>query len=166
MHGAGQAHPSPEVSAVSHSVFSLMTPTLARLALPVALLCAASAASPASAQRVQEQQLRSRSIAGANTPASTGDAACDAAAEAWRACIAASPKLEADKAEANTEVDKFIRDVFDARGPHRPSITGACPRMEAGYRRMVTDGTCAANVTGARDDQISRTVEGAEAARR
>jgi len=127
-------------------------------------LCALSAMSPAMAQ--QEQELRSRSIAGANTPASSGDAACDAAAQAWRACIAASPKLAADKAAANTEVDKFIRDVFDARGPHRPSITGACPRMEAGYRRMVQDGTCAGNVTGARDDQISRTRDGAEAATR
>lgn len=127
-------------------------------------LCTIAATAPAMAQ--QEQELRSRSVAGANTPASSGDAACDAAAQAWRACIAASPKLAADKAEANTEVDKFIRDVFDARGPHRPSITGACPRMEAGYRRMVQDGTCAANVTGARDDQISRTREGAEAAAR
>lgn len=138
-----------------------------RSALTIAaLLYAATLASPVQAQRAQEQELRSQSIARGNTPASTGDAACDAAAAAWRACIAASPKLAADKAEANTEVDKFIRDVFDARGPHRPSITGACPRMEAGYRRMLAEGTCAANVTGARDDQISRTTEGAEAARR
>jgi hypothetical protein len=138
--------------------------TIRAALLPALTLCALSALAPAMAQQVQE--LRSHSVAGANTPASTGDADCDAAALAWRACIAASPKLVADKAEANTEVDKFIRDVFDARGPHRPSITGACPRMEAGYRRMVQDGTCAANVTGARDDQTSRSRDGAEQAAR
>jgi hypothetical protein len=147
---------------VSHSRFALTIPAF----LSGLALCALASMAPAMAQQVQEQELRSRSIARGNTPASTGDAACDAAALAWRACITASPKLAADKAEANTEVDKFIRDVFDARGPHRPSITGACPRMEEGYRRMVTDGTCAANVTGARDDQISRTRDGAEQANR
>ena len=86
------------------------------------------------------------------TPSTTGDAACDAAAAAWRACIAASPKREADKAVANTEVDKFVRDVVDARGPHRPSITGACPRTRDGYEAMLRGGTCAGNTTGARDD--------------
>jgi hypothetical protein len=145
---------------VSHSRSAL---TIRAALLPTLMLAFVTVA-PAMAQ--QAQVLRSQSVAGANTPASSGDAECDAAALAWRACIAASPKLVADKAEANTEVDKFIRDVFDARGPHRPSITGACPRMEAGYRRMVQDGTCAANVTGARDDQISRSRDGAEQAAR
>ena len=86
------------------------------------------------------------------TPNTTGDAICDAAAAAWRACIAASPKRDADKALANTEVDKFVRDVADARGPHRPSIIGACPRTRDGYEAMLRGGTCAGNTTGARDD--------------
>ncbi|MBC9178223.1 hypothetical protein [Pseudoroseomonas ludipueritiae] len=90
------------------------------------------------------------------TPASTGDAGCDEAAAAWRACIAASPKSAADKAQANTEVDKFVRDVFDARGPARSSLASSCPRTAEGYRAMLQNGTCAANLTGARDDQISR----------
>jgi hypothetical protein len=90
------------------------------------------------------------------TPSSTGDSGCDEAVAAWRACIAASPKTTADKAQANTEVDKFVRDVFDARGPARNSLASSCPRAAEGYRTMLQNGTCAANLTGARDDQISR----------
>ncbi len=84
--------------------------------------------------------------------ATTGDAGCDAAALAWRACIAASPKNDADKAQANREVDKFMRDVADAGPAHRPSLTSACPRTRDGYEVMLRMGTCAANTTGARDD--------------
>ncbi len=90
------------------------------------------------------------------TPSSTGDSGCDEAVAAWRACIAASPKSADDKAQANTEVDKFVRDVFDARGPARGSLASSCPRTAEGYRVMLRNGTCAANLTGARDDQISR----------
>jgi hypothetical protein len=89
-------------------------------------------------------------------PASTGDGDCDAAAAAWRTCIAASPRTAPDKLQANTEVDKFIRDVVDAGPKHKPSLTSACPRMAEGYRLMAQNGTCAANYTGARDDQVSR----------
>jgi len=86
------------------------------------------------------------------SPATTGEPSCDAAAIAWRNCIAASPKNDADKAQANLEVDKFMRDVADAGPAHRPSITGACPRTREGYETMLRMGTCAANTTGARDD--------------
>lgn len=99
------------------------------------------------------------------TPASTGDGGCDEAVAAWRACIAASPKSPADKVQANTEVDKFIRDVFDARGPARVSLTSSCSRTTEGYRAMLQNGTCAANLTGARDDQISRDQGGHQAVR-
>jgi hypothetical protein len=107
-------------------------------------------------QPVAAQPVRSQAVANRVTPPSTGEASCDAAAAAWRACIAASPKLAADKTEANTEVDKFIRDVFDARGSHRASLASACPRTTEGYGVMLQAGTCAANTTGAKDDQISR----------
>jgi hypothetical protein len=115
---------------------------VASLGLPLLLLAGLCAMAPDAAAQ-------SRTLV---TPTTTGDAACDAAAAAWRACIAASPKREADKAQANTEVDKFMRDVVDARGPHRPSITGACPRTRDGYEAMLRGGTCAGNTTGARDD--------------
>ncbi|MFC7552711.1 hypothetical protein ACFQU7_11255 [Pseudoroseomonas wenyumeiae] len=71
------------------------------------------------------------------TPGSTGDAGCDEAVAAWRACIAASPKAAADKAQANTEVDKFVRDVFDARGPARNSSPPPAPA-----RRRATAPCC------------------------
>jgi hypothetical protein len=126
---------------------------LALLALPALLLATSLlAAGPASAQR-----LRSQSIANAVTPPSTGDATCDDAVAAWRACIAISPKSPADKTQANTEVDKFVRDVFDARGPHRDDLIRACGPTATGYRLMAENGTCAANITGARDDQATRT---------
>lgn len=119
-------------------------PVLLLLALP---LLAPSLPSPALGQTPPAR----------STPATTGDAACDAAAAAWRACIAASPKNAADKAQANTEVDKFMRDVADAGPAHRPSITSACPRTREGYEAMLRMGTCAANTTGARDDvRVSR----------
>ena len=120
---------------------------LASLAIPAVLL-----AVPAAAQ----QQLRSRAIANAVTPPSTGDATCDDAVAAWRACIAASPKAPADRVQANTEVDKFVRDVFDARGPHRDDLIRACGPTASGYRLMAENGTCAGNITGARDDQATR----------
>ena len=119
------------------------------LVLPALLLATAS---PALAQ----VQLRSRSVTQGVTPPSTGDATCDDAVSAWRACIAASPKPPADKAQANTEVDKFVRDVFDARGPHRDDLIRACGPTASGYRLMVENGTCASNITGARDDQATR----------
>jgi hypothetical protein len=122
---------------------------LSALAVPALLL----AAGPVSAQ---QPQVRSRAIVNAETPPSTGDATCDQAAAAWRSCIAASPKPAPDKVQANTEVDKFVRDVFDARGPHREMLIGACGRTASGYRSMIETGTCAANVTGARDDQATR----------
>jgi hypothetical protein len=134
--------------------------TVPRLSASLALSFLLLAAAPAMAQTVT-----SRAIASRVTPPSTGDAGCDAAAQAWRACIAASSKPASDKTEANTEVDKFIRDVFDARGPHRASITSACPRTVEGYRMMLSGGTCAANTTGAKDDQISRARSTASAAR-
>ena len=115
---------------------------VASLGLPLLLLAGLCAMAPDAAAQ-------SRTLV---TPTTTGDAACDAAAAAWRACIAASPKREADKAQANTEVDKFMRDVADAGPAHRPSITGACPRTREGYETMLRMGTCAANTTGARDD--------------
>jgi hypothetical protein len=99
------------------------------------------------------------------TPSSTGDAGCDEAVAAWRACIAASPKTGPDKAQANTEVDKFVRDVFDARGAARASLTSSCARTTTGYRAMLQGGTCAANLTGARDDQVSRDPGGHQALR-
>jgi hypothetical protein len=120
---------------------------LVLLALPALLL-----ASPAFAQ----VQTRSQPITNGLTPSTTGDATCDDAVAAWRACIAASPKLPADKAQANTEVDKFMRDVVDARGPHRDDLVRACSRAAPGYRQMIENGTCAANITGARDDQATR----------
>ena len=126
---------------------------LAALALPALLL--ALPALPAAAQQ-QQQQLRSRSVANTVTPPSTGDATCDDAVAAWRACIAASPKAPADRVQANTEVDKFVRDVFDARGPHRDDLVRACGPTASGYRLMVENGTCAGNITGARDDQATR----------
>ncbi|TPG48131.1 hypothetical protein EAH89_23340 [Roseomonas nepalensis] len=101
-------------------------------------------------------QLRSRAIANAVTPPSTGNATCDDAVAAWRACIAASPKAPADRAQANTEVDKFVRDVFDARGSARDDLVRACGPTASGYRQMVENGTCGANITGARDDQATR----------
>ena len=104
----------------------------------------------------EAQQLRSRSITNAVTPPSTGEMACDDAVAAWRACIAISPKSPPDKAQANTEVDKFVRDVVDARGPHRDDLVRACVRATPGYRQMAENGTCAANITGARDDQATR----------
>ena len=58
--------------------------------------------------------------------------------------------------QANTEVDKFVRDVFDARGPHRDDLIRACGPTATGYRQMVENGTCASNITGARDDQATR----------
>ena len=119
------------------------------LVLPALLLATAS---PALAQ----VQLRSRSVTQGVTPPSTGDATCDDAVSAWRACIAASPKPPVDKAQANTEVDKFVRDVFDARGPHRDDLIRACGPTASGYRLMVENGTCASNITGARDDQATR----------
>ncbi|WP_458094922.1 hypothetical protein [Roseomonas sp. WA12] len=119
------------------------------LVLPALLLAMAS---PALAQA----QLRSRSVTQGATPSSTGDATCDDAVSAWRTCIAASPKPPADKAQANTEVDKFVRDVFDARGPHRDNLIRACGPTASGYRLMVENGTCASNITGARDDQATR----------
>jgi hypothetical protein len=119
------------------------------LVLPALLLASAS---PALAQ----VQLRSRSVTQGVTPPSTGDATCDDAVSAWRACIAASPKPPVDKAQANTEVDKFVRDVFDARGPHRDDLIRACGPTASGYRLMVENGTCASNITGARDDQATR----------
>ena len=125
-----------------------MLPALAALALLVPLF----APGDASAQ----PQLRSRAVANAATPPSTEDAACDDAVAAWRACIAASPKPPADRVQANTEVDKFVRDVFDARGPHRDDLIRACGPTATGYRQMVENGTCASNITGARDDQATR----------
>ncbi|MCR0985780.1 hypothetical protein [Roseomonas populi] len=125
---------------------------LALLALPVLLAATAAPFTEAAAQA----QLRSRAIANGVTPTSTGDATCDDAVAAWRACIAASPKAPADKAQANTEVDKFVRDVFDARGPHRDDLIRACGPTASGYRLMVENGTCASNITGARDDQATR----------
>ena len=119
------------------------------LVLPALLLALAP---PALAQ----VQLRSRSITQGVTPPSTGDATCDDAVSAWRACIAASPKPPVDKAQANTEVDKFVRDVFDARGPHRDDLIRACGPTASGYRLMIENGTCASNITGARDDQATR----------
>jgi hypothetical protein len=121
------------------------------LVLP-ALLLALAATQPAQAQ----VQLRSRSITQGVTPPSTGNASCDDAVAAWRACIAVSPKPPSDKAQANTEVDKFVRDVFDARGPHRDDLIRACGPTASGYRMMVENGTCAQNITGARDDQATR----------
>ncbi len=124
------------------------------MALPALVLAGglALAAGPAEAQTT----LRSRSVTNGITPASTGDATCDDAVAAWRACVAASPKPPADKAQANTEVDKFVRDVFDARGPHRDDLIRACAPTAAGYRIMIENGTCARNITGARDDQATR----------
>lgn len=90
------------------------------------------------------------------TPPSTGVPECDVAAQAWRACIAASPKSPADRAQAETEVDKFIRDVFDSRDGGRRSLSGACPPMAAGYRAMLENGTCGQDLTGARDDAPRR----------
>ncbi|HEY8613009.1 MAG TPA: hypothetical protein VIL69_17195, partial [Roseomonas sp.] len=97
------------------------------LLLPALLL--ALAAFPALAQQAQ---LRSRSATQGVTPPSTGDATCDDAVAAWRACIAASPKSPVDRAQANTEVDKFVRDVFDARGPHRDDLIRACGPTASG----------------------------------
>ncbi|WP_338665448.1 hypothetical protein VQH23_09775 [Pararoseomonas sp. SCSIO 73927] len=125
---------------------------LALLAVPALLLAVPALTAPAAAQT----QLRSRAVANAVTPPSTGDATCDDAVAAWRACIAASPKAPADKVQANTEVDKFVRDVFDARGPHRDDLIRACGPTASGYRLMVENGTCAGNITGARDDQATR----------
>jgi len=124
------------------------------IALPALLLAGGivAAAGPAEAQTT----LRSRSATNGVTPASTGDATCDEAVAAWRACVAASPKPPADKIQANTEVDKFVRDVFDARGPHRDDLIRACAPTAAGYRIMIENGTCARNITGARDDQATR----------
>ena len=124
-----------------------------RLLAPCALLLAAA---PLAAGAQQPAQLRSRAVANAVTPPSTGDATCDDAVAAWRACIAASPKAPADRVQANTEVDKFVRDVFDARGPHRDDLIRACGPTASGYRLMVENGTCAGNITGARDDQATR----------
>jgi hypothetical protein len=102
---------------------------------------------------------------GQGMPSSTGDAGCDEAVAAWRACIAASPKSASDKVQANTDVDKFVRDVFDARGAARASLTSSCARTSTGYRTMLQSGTCAANLTGARDDQVSRDQGGHQALR-
>ena len=121
--------------------------------LPATLLVAALlGAMPAGAQT----QLRSRAVANAATPASTGDATCDDAVAAWRACIAASPKAPVDRVQANTEVDRFVRDVFDARGSSRDDLIRACGPTASGYRLMAENGTCAGNITGARDDQATR----------
>ncbi|MBP0493738.1 hypothetical protein [Roseomonas indoligenes] len=125
---------------------------LALLAVPALILALPALTAPAVAQT----ELRSRAIANRVTPPSTGDATCDDAVAAWRACIAASPKAPADKVQANTEVDKFVRDVFDARGPHRDDLIRACGPTASGYRMMVENGTCASNITGARDDQATR----------
>ncbi|MBB5694285.1 hypothetical protein [Muricoccus pecuniae] len=119
------------------------------LALPALLPLLAPAA-------LAQEEVQSRAVARGVTPRSTGDAGCDEAASAWRACIAASPKPAPDKVQANTEVDKFVRDVFDARGAHRDNLLRACGRTASGYRQMVGNGTCAANITGARDDQATR----------
>ena len=97
-----------------------------------------------------------RSQAGSATPRSSGVAECDEAAAAWRACIAASPKSPEDRAQAMTEVDKFIRDVFDSRDGGRRSLSGACPATTTGYRTMLENGTCAQDLTGARDDAPRR----------
>lgn len=99
---------------------------------------------------------QSRTQAGAATPRSSGVAECDEAAAAWRACIAASPKSAEDRAQAMTEVDKFIRDVFDSRDGGRRSLAAACPATTTGYRTMIENGTCAQDLTGARDDAPRR----------
>lgn len=130
-----------------------------RLSFPLLaglLLAAPGAWAQAPGQAPGGAQLRSRAIANAVTPPSTGDVTCDDAVAAWRACIAASPKAPADRAQANTEVDKFVRDVFDARGAHRDDLVRACGPTASGYRQMVENGTCGANITGARDDQATR----------
>ena len=125
-----------------------MLPVLGALALIAALVAPGSA--------IAQPQLRSRAVANTVTPPSTGDATCDDAVAAWRACIAASPKLPADRVQANTEVDRFVREVFDARGAHRDDLIRACGPTAAGYRQMAENGTCASNITGARDDQATR----------
>ena len=125
--------------------------------IPAAL--ALLAAIPAYAQTpapTSGTEVRTRAVANAVTPPSTGDASCDAAVAAWRACVAASPKPPEDRRQANTEVDKFLRDVYDARGPHREMLIRACGPTTQGYRLMLENGTCAANITGARDDQATR----------
>ena len=71
----------------------------------------------------------------------------------WLVC---GDVIPADKSQANTEVDKFVRDVFDARGSHRDDLIRACGPTASGYRQMVENGTCGANITGARDDQATR----------
>ncbi len=119
----------------------------------MALVTPALAQTPAPANG---REVRTRAAANAVTPPSTGDATCDSAVAAWRACIAASPKPPADRVQANTEVDKFVRDVFDARGPHRDYLVRACGPTASGYRTMIENGTCAGNITGARDDQATR----------
>lgn len=129
-----------------------MRPFLALPALILPLLVAL--VPPAAAQ--QPGEVRTRSRTQGVTPNTTGDATCDAAVNAWRACIAASPKPPVDRAQANTEVDKFVRDVVDATGPNREYLIRACGPTAAGYRTMIENGTCAANITGARDDQATR----------
>jgi hypothetical protein len=99
---------------------------------------------------------QSRTQGQAVTPRSSGVAECDEAAAAWRACIAASPKSPEDRAQAMTEVDKFIRDVFDSRDGGRRSLASACPATATGYRTMLDNGTCAQDLTGARDDAPRR----------
>lgn len=126
--------------------------------VPIAFALVAFAA-PALAQApapANSREVRTRAVANAVTPPSTGDSTCDSAVAAWRACIAASPKPDADRRQANTEVDKFVRDVFDARGPHREYLIRACGPTASGYRTMIENGTCAGNITGARDDQATR----------
>ncbi|WP_376099659.1 hypothetical protein ACE7GA_11980 [Roseomonas sp. CCTCC AB2023176] len=133
--------------------------TAPRPAILLATLAWTSLALPAFAQTPapsSAREVRSRAVANSVTPPSTGDATCDSAVAAWRACIAASPKAEADRRQANTEVDKFVRDVYDARGPHREMLIRACGPTAQGYRTMVENGTCAGNITGARDDQSTR----------
>lgn len=90
------------------------------------------------------------------TPASTGVPACDEAATAWRRCIDAAPKTPQERAAAYAEVDRFMRDVYDARDGNRRSLASACPNMARGYQGMLQDGQCARNVTGAFDDTPRR----------
>lgn len=130
-----------------------------RLPIVPAVLALAAAAFPALAQTpapANSREVRTRAVANAVTPPSTGDSTCDSAVSAWRACVAASPKAPEDRRQANTEVDKFVRDVYDARGPHREMLIRACGPTAQGYRLMLENGTCAGNITGARDDQATR----------
>ncbi|MFL1461887.1 hypothetical protein ACI6QG_06770 [Roseococcus sp. DSY-14] len=90
------------------------------------------------------------------TPPSTTVPACDEAANAWRACINASPKTPQERAAGLAEVDRFVRDVFDSRDGGRRSLSSACPGMAQGYGEMLRSGACARNVTGAFDDTPRR----------